>query len=93
MKNEKRVSLTVESEPFEELRALLKELGLPNRWISDEFSNFCKTLVPVFRLLADQRKQQAMKKETLTEQELVNLLVGTIEKAQGISIKDILKKG
>lgn len=93
MNEKKRVMLTVESEPFTELQSLSKELGLPNRWISEEFSNFCKTLVPVFHLLVEQRKLQSMNKETMTEQGIVTLLVGAIEKAQGISIREILRKG
>ena len=91
MENTKRVSLTLESEPYEELRALSKELELPGIWLSDEVNKMIKGLIPIFRLIIEQKEEQAMQRKTMTEEEMTRFLVSSIEKAQGVRLKDILK--
>lgn len=91
MENTKRVALTVESAPYEELRALSKELELPAIWLSDEVNKMVKVLIPIFRLIIEQREKQASQSKTMTQEELTRFLVSSIEKAQGVRLKDLLE--
>lgn len=92
MEKLKRVSLTVESAPYEELRALSKELNLPPIWMSEQFNRLVKSLVPVCHMIVEQRKDQAMKGKTMTDDEIVKAVVRSIEQTQGVRLKDFLKE-
>ena len=92
MEKMKRVALTVESEPYEQLRALSKELDLPTIWLSEEFNKMVKALIPVFSIIIKQREDQLMQNKTMTEGELIRSVVSSIEKTQGVRLKDFLKE-
>ena len=92
MEKMKRVALTVESAPYEELRALSGKLKLPSIWLSEQFNKLVKSLVPVCHLIVEQREKQAMQANTMTEEELIRSVVSSIEQAQGVRLKDFLKE-
>lgn len=87
MKNTKRVSMTIESGPYIELQAIAKELGLDNRWLSREIDRLVKGLLPVFREIVEDSKRD----QKMTEAEMLRFVVGSVEKAQGMRLKNILK--
>lgn len=84
----KRVMLSLEAQPYEELQAIAKKMGLDNRWFSLEVGKLVKGLLPIMTeamLLTEQGRK-------MSEQEIVRLVVDTVEKSQGVKLRDFLKE-
>ena len=64
-KNKKRISLTVEAEPYEDLRRLGRLAGFNSDWISAEFNRMVKAL----RSVAHQAIEDAAHKKEMTEEQ------------------------
>ena len=61
----KRILLTVEAEPFDEIKALAREIGWPKTWLSQEIDK----LVAGLLLVARQAKKDAEEHRQMTEDE------------------------
>lgn len=61
----KRILLTVEAEPFDEIKALAREIGWPKTWLSQEIDK----LVAGLLLVAKQAKKDAEERRQMTEDE------------------------
>lgn len=61
----KRILLTVEAEPFDEIKALAREIGWPKTWLSLEIDKLIAGLL----LVARQAKKDAEERRQMTEEE------------------------
>lgn len=61
----KRILLSVEAEPFDEIKVLAREIGWPKTWLSREIDKLIAGLL----LVARQAKKDAEEQKRMTEEE------------------------
>lgn len=88
MTNKKRVMLSLEEAPYEELRAIAKKLGFQNRWLSYEVDK----LVDGLRIVLLEAMKASEQGQDLTEKQITKLVIKSVEKSQGMKLKDLLKQ-
>ncbi len=83
----KRVMLTLEVAPYEELQALGKEIGLHKTWFAGEVDILVKGL----RTILFEVKAAAERNEKMTEDQCKALIVKTAEGLTGQKLRDLIK--
>ena len=83
----KRVSITIEKEPFELLQKNAKKAGFGAKWFSHEIDKLVQGLSQIVSVAAE----MAERGETMTDKERKELIVKKAEEVFGIKIKDLKK--
>lgn len=65
MERRKRVNITLNADPYEQLMALAKELGFRNNWLGQEIDKLIAGLL----VIAKQAKKDAEEQKEMTEAE------------------------
>lgn len=82
----KRVMISLEEEPYNELRAIAKKLGLQNRWLSYEVDK----LVDGLRIVLGEAIKASEQGKEMTELQVMRFALKTIETKEGMKLKDLL---
>lgn len=83
----KRISLTVEKEPYELFKKNSRLVGLGDKWFSQEIDKLVQGLNEIIQVVVDTAEQG----KKLTEEERKKLIVKTAEDAFGVKLKDLQK--
>jgi hypothetical protein len=84
----KRVMLSLEEVPYEELRAIAKKLGLQNRWLSYEVDK----LVDGLRIVLSEALKATEEGRIMTEKQISRMVIDSVEKSQKLKLRDLLKE-
>lgn len=84
----KRVMISLEEEPYIELRAIAKKLGLNNRWLSHEVEK----LVDGLRIVLREALKATEEGRVLTEKQISKMVIDSVEKSQKLKLRDLLKE-